>query len=145
MPSLLIIECKQFGRSRPVVLDFSVPIPPEWELGGDTLRLRNVVAHIVREEIRAFEHRQWERRLIQVLTNREIQHGAQAGKITMGGSDLGQEVDPDGAVGTALQAFEDGLYYVFVDDDQQTDLDAPICLQPESRFTFLRLVALAGG
>ena len=41
--------------------------------------------------------------------------------------------------------FIDGLYYVFLDDVQQENLDERVYLKPNSRLTFLRLVALAGG
>jgi hypothetical protein len=54
-------------------------------------------------------------------------------------------VDEAAAVANALQAFEDGLYYVFVEDAHQTALDEPVRLRDGSRVTFLRLVALAGG
>jgi hypothetical protein len=55
------------------------------------------------------------------------------------------EVDDDVAVAVALQAFEDGLYFVFLDGQQQEDLDAEVRLRPDSTLTFIRLVALAGG
>ena len=55
-----------------------------------------------------------------------------------------QSVDPDEAVATALQAFLDGLYLVFIDDVEQRDLDAQVFLTPESKLTFLRLTFLAG-
>jgi hypothetical protein len=65
----------------------------------------------------------------------------------MGGLDdrLPTEVNEDAAVTTALQAFTDGLYFVFLDDVQQQDLDAEVLVRPESRLTFIRLVALPGG
>ncbi len=55
------------------------------------------------------------------------------------------DADPSAAVAAALLAFEDGLYYVFVDNEHRTSLDDEIRLRTESRVTFLRLVALAGG
>jgi hypothetical protein len=58
---------------------------------------------------------------------------------------LQQQVDSDEAVAVALQAFEDGLYFVFVDDLQQTQLDSEVFLKTNSKVVFLRLTALAGG
>ena len=63
----------------------------------------------------------------------------------MGGREEEPDVDPEQAVETALLAFQDGLYYVFVDEQQVTELDAPVPLRAASRLMFLRLVALAGG
>jgi hypothetical protein len=54
-------------------------------------------------------------------------------------------VDVDTAVETAVQAFEDGLYVVFVDDQEQAELDAELWLKPDSRMKFVRLTFLAGG
>ena len=56
-----------------------------------------------------------------------------------------QEVDPAAAVGVALQTFEDGVYFVFVDGNQYTQMDDVIYLKADSHVLFLRLVALVGG
>ena len=58
---------------------------------------------------------------------------------------VGQDVDLETAVGVALQGFVDGLYYVFVDGQQQRDLDGYVQLGAEAHLTFLRLTPLAGG
>jgi hypothetical protein len=44
-----------------------------------------------------------------------------------------------------LQAFEDGLYLVVLDGQEQRSLDAQLFLQPDSRVAFVRLTMLAGG
>jgi hypothetical protein len=107
--------------------------------------LGDLIGEIVRQEVTAFRERQDERRLFQVLSHTEIAQGAMQGKIDPGGRDLEQEVDMEAAVTTASQAFEDGLYYVFVDGEQQDELDTVLTVQPDSTVTFVRLVALAGG
>lgn len=48
------------------------------------------------------------------------------------------------AIGTALRAFEDGLYLVILDGKEQRDLDEQVFPGPDSHVTFLRLVMLAG-
>ena len=63
----------------------------------------------------------------------------------MGGRNLKQKVDEEDAVGAALQAFEDGLYLVVLDGEEQRELDREVYLQPDSRVTFVRLAMLAGG
>jgi hypothetical protein len=99
----------------------------------------------VQQEVSAFRQRQAEQRFIQVLTPEEITRGAQKGKLSMGGRDLDQDVDPQAAVSTALQAYEDGVYLVFVDGHQVVSLDEQVFLQPDSQVTIVRLVALSGG
>ena len=67
------------------------------------------------------------------------------GKVDSGGSELNQAVDAEAAVANAWQAFEDGIYLVLIDGDEQKDLDRQVYLTEDSELTFIRLVMLAGG
>ena len=98
------------------------------------------------EEVAAFQRRQEDRVMFRALTARQIGDAAERGKISAGGSEVPpQEIDADAAVGTALVAFEDGLYFVVIDDQQAKELDQEVFLRPDSRITFIRLTLLAGG
>jgi hypothetical protein len=139
---MLTISAKALGRKKPLFADWSIPLPPSLE-GSPTLR--DLISHVVRGEVAAFQDRQEERRLLKALSAREIAAGAAAGKIEMGGQELDQIVDPDEAVAVALQAFTDGMYLVVVEERELRELDEPIALQPSSRVTFIRMSMLAGG
>ena len=93
----------------------------------------------------AFQQRQEARQRVRILTEREVEGGLARGRVDMGGRNLHQEVNPEHAVGTALQAFEDGLYLVILDGEEQRELDKQIFLRADSHLVFLRLVMLAGG
>ena len=140
--STLIVDAKVIGSRKPVFSDWHINIP---EPKGDHLRLRDLITRIVIEEVEAFNKRQADRKLSIVLSPAEIEQGRIKGKIDSGGKEYQQEADVDNAIGTALQAFEDSLYYVFIDGQQQTNLDDEVFLKSESQLTFIRLVALAGG
>ena len=141
---MLTIRAKALGRKKPLFADWSVPLPPELHDGG--VSLRAVITRIVRQEVAAFRKRQSERQFIRVLSSRQVEDAAEQGKIAPGDSLMpAQEVDDDAAVGIALQAFEDGLYLVVIDDQEQRSLDNQIFLHPDSRITFIRLALLAGG
>jgi hypothetical protein len=114
---------------------------------GQDLLLRDLIAALVRAEVQAFRLRQEERRILHVLSAQEINNAAQTGKISMGGDEelVPVEVDEDEAVQVALQAFEDGIYLVFLDGQPQRHLDSSVQLHPESYLLFIRLVALVGG
>jgi hypothetical protein len=150
--AVLTVEAKVVGQRKPAISGWQVPLPAllaadRADTGGYP-RLRDLLAGIVRQEALAFRQRQGERRLVRVLSPAGIQQVAATGKIDMGGPRELQaetEVDDDAAVAVALQAFEDGLYFVFLDGQQQEDLDAEVRLRPDSTLTFIRLVALAGG
>jgi hypothetical protein len=141
----IVVEGKVLGQKRPLFTDWHIQLPPLWQREGDRIRLRDLITRVVVEEVDAFRQRQAERRLTRILSQADIQAGVESGKVDPGERDLKQEVNTDDAVGSALQAFEDGLYFVFLDGIQQTNLDQEVYLQPDSKVTFLRLVALAGG
>jgi hypothetical protein len=141
---MLLISGKALGRKKPLFADFSIPFPPDLGDGG-AVSLRDLIERVVRHEVEAFKQRQEDRKLVHALTARQIEEGASRGKIDMGGRDLKQQVDAEEAVGTALEAFEDGLYLVVVDGVEQKNLDNQVFLNPDSRIAFVRLVMLAGG
>ena len=146
MQSTLLIEGRMFGRTGRC--SRTGPCPPRRSGRRPyPLTLRDLITRIVLEEVQAFRERRAERRLIRALTESQIAEGVGRGKVEMGGreDDEPDVADPEAAVATALLAFEDGLYYVFVDNEHRLDLNEEIRLRTESRVTFLRLVALAGG
>jgi hypothetical protein len=107
--------------------------------------IRQSFRQIVTTEVSAFKARQADRRLTKVLGLVDIEAGVAVGKISSGGSELDQAVDIAGAIETALQAFKDGFYLVFIDDVQQEDLTATVALTGSSELLFLRLTPLVGG
>lgn len=142
---MLTVSGKALGRKAPLFEDWSIPFPPDLGDGG-TVTLRDVLARVVRAEVAAFQQRQRDRLTFRALTERQIADQAATGKVESGGSEVGQQdVDEDDAVAVAWQAFEDGLYLVLVDGEEQRGLDAPVYLKPDSRLLFVRLTLLAGG
>ncbi len=134
------------GSRRAQIPERSLQLSMDRQIGSEPLTLRDLIAMIVLEEVEAFRRRQEERRLLRVLTERQIAEGAERGKIDPGGHEERQwDVDPHEAVRVALQAFEDQLYFVFIDGVQQQHLDQPVRVQSGSRVLFVRLVPLAGG
>ena len=137
---MLLVQGKALGRKKPLFDDFSVSPPAT----GD-LTLRSLLDHVVRQEVAAFKNRQAERRLLHALTAKQIDEGLAKGKVDSGGSTLDQQVDVDAAIAAAIEAFQDGLYLVVLDEIELKDLDAPVTLSEASRLTFIRLALLAGG
>jgi hypothetical protein len=142
---MLTIRGKSLGRRQPLFADFSVAPPPGLR-GDGGVTLRDLIDHVVREEVAAFQRRQRDRLTLHALSARQIEEAAERGKIDSGGSDVQpQDVDPDAAVAVAIQAFEDGLYFVAIDERQVEQLDQQVFLRPDSQVTFIRLTLLAGG
>ncbi|HMA36553.1 MAG TPA: hypothetical protein VKY74_19010 [Chloroflexia bacterium] len=143
MLSTLTVKGKILGQTRPPFPDWPIPLPPPDP--GAAFTLRDLISRVVREEVAAFHLRQEERRLPRVLSPDQLAAAAAGGKVDLGGHDLAQAVDVEAAVATALQAFEDRFYFVFLDGTHQQELDGAIALRANSELTFLRLVPLAGG
>jgi hypothetical protein len=141
----ITVEGKVVGQKRALFTDWRIELPPSNENPGDSLKLRDLITSIVLKEVEAFKLRQEERKLARVMSRREIEQSVVRGKIDPGERDLQQQVNSDESVAVALQAFEDGLYFVFVDDVQQTRLDSEVFLKTNSKVVFLRLTALVGG
>jgi hypothetical protein len=142
---LLTISARALGKRKPLVPDWQVPWPPEDSNAGEPITLRQLITRIVRQEVEAFKQRQEERKVVRILTERQIEEGLFKGRVDPGGRDLQQNVDAEAAVATALQAFEDGLYLVILDGREQRELDREVFIRPDSHLVFVRLVMLAGG
>ena len=141
----ILVDGKVFGQKRPLFTDWHIELPPVNENNGDRLKLRDLIRSIVDKEVDGFRNRQEDRRLARVMSRREITQGVEHGKVDPGEHDLEQFVDKEESVAVALQAFEDGLYFVFIDEVQQTNLNSEIFLKTNSKVVFLRLTALVGG
>jgi hypothetical protein len=141
----IVVEGKVVGQKRSLFTDWHIELPALDDKQGDHLKLRDLITSIVMEEVEAFKLRQGERKLARVMSRQEIEQSAARGKVDPGARDFQQPVNSDDAIAVALQAFEDGLYFVFVDEIQQTNLDSEIFLKTNSKVVFLRLTALVGG
>jgi len=142
---MISVTGKSLGQKQKLFADFSIPAPPD--VGGEGgLTLRDLISRIVTEQVKLFKDRQEQRQFLRALTEKQIADAAEKGKIESGGSEVGkQQVDVEEAIGVAHEAFEDGLYFVVVDDEQVEKIDQQLYLQPDSRVTFIRLTPLAGG
>lgn len=116
---------------------------PEWdESSSEPFRVRHLIAKLVAETVRDFHHRE-NARPFEILTHEKIEVAVAKGKIGIA-RDEKQSVDVENAIGQALQAFEDGLYLLFVDEHEKRDLEEIVRLQPETQVTIIRLTALSG-
>ncbi|WP_417730086.1 hypothetical protein [Rosistilla oblonga] len=144
----MIVTGKALGSRRPLFADWSIPIPPD-DANGDGdggLTLRDLIERIVVQQVSLFRKRQHDRQFLRALTAAEISDAVDRGKVDLGGSEVPiQNVDEEQAIHNAIQAFEDGIYLVVIDEQEQKDLDKQIFLNAESRITFIRLTMLSGG
>lgn len=145
---MITLNAKYFGTKKRIFPPFSISLPDISESDGKPFTLRELITHIVKFEVKTFQQRQESSPMLRVLTESEIADGEKSGRIVMGGRQEEQEeihVDENESIRIALQAFEDGLYFVFIGETQVEGLDDEINIKEDCEITFLRLVALSGG
>lgn len=134
----MIVETKIVGRRTPFERrPTSLPDGPQ--------TLRSLLTAVVHQEVAAYHERQESVGMLRVLIERDLSDGAAVGRISVAPQERGGTVTLEDATQTALQAYSDGLYYVFVDDEQIENLDQVLSLKSDSTLLLLRLTALAGG
>lgn len=131
---------KQIGRKKALTTQ-------NYSLGNFSSQptLTELLTRIVTLEVNAFRERQADNQFLRVLTETQLLEAADTGKINLGGQEFTQEVNTDEAIQTAIQAFQDGLYYVFNGETQIEYLTDVVNLELHQDIMFLRLVALVGG
>ncbi|MGG6296414.1 hypothetical protein ACQ4M4_18640 [Leptolyngbya sp. AN02str] len=140
MTSTLTVSGKVIGKTQPIFTDWQLGLKQE-----EVVTLRDLLTQVVHREVAGFAARQQQCRVLNVLSPAQINAGIEQGKVVLGGSDLDQNVNVDEAIALVLQAFTDGLYFVFLDEQQQENLDDIVTLRPNSQLLFLRLIPLVGG
>ena len=130
----------QLGKKRPILAPTALPLPDL----ASPCPLTTLLAAIVAQQVQAYEARQTSGPLLQALTSTQLDRAAQQGKVDFGDRLNDQVVDLAQAQNNALQAFEDGLYAIFADGQQLTELEAAIDWAAVGCFNFLRLTFLSG-
>jgi hypothetical protein len=135
------VQAKVTGQRRNAVGDHTLDL----HLPSGPVALSEFLVAVVRAEIANYEQRAEERTLLRVLTPESLARELMTGRVLAGGADAVAPVNVDEAVESALLAYADGLFKVFVDDVEAVSLDDVVNLQGTPTVLFLRLVPLAGG
>ncbi len=106
---------------------------------------RDLLCGVVEQQVDEYRLRKQEAQLLRILSAEAIEDGRSTGKIVSGGQDQAHVPAVPDAIRAAIQAFEDGLFYMFVNDVQVEILDQPIGDQENMDLLFLRLTPLVGG
>jgi hypothetical protein len=118
--------------------DLALALPP------GPVTARQIVEAAVAAEVAAYQARAEEASLVRVLTDEALLDDLDRGAVRMGDVASAGPVDVAAAVETALRAFDDGIFKVFV-GDTEVEGAVPVDLADGAAVLFLRLVPLAGG
>lgn len=133
----VIVETKVVGSKDTESQDVAVPV----DIGS----LRDLLVLLVRHELAAYERRRAVSKTLRVLTPADLACGVDTGTYGQEPRAVAAPPPESQAIERALEAFGDGLFFVFIDDVQVEELDNPIAVRPDSTLRLVRLVALAGG
>ncbi|WP_338996195.1 hypothetical protein LC565_06420 [Fusobacterium animalis] len=132
----IIINVKGLSRKKVIHQE-------EVELKNKISTTKDLITELVKINVEKFNKKIDERDILSIMTNENIAKAARIGKI-------GDEVHGDKkanlekALDTAYLAFEDGLYCIFINDEQTEKLDDSLNLKDGDILTLIRLTMLAG-
>ena len=132
----IIINVKGLSRKKVIYQE-------EVELKNKISTTKDLITELVKINVEKFNKKIDERDILSIMTNENIAKTARIGKI-------GDEVHGDKkanlekALDTAYLAFEDGLYCIFINDEQTEKLDDSLNLKDGDILTLIRLTMLAG-
>jgi hypothetical protein len=106
---------------------------------------RQLIKAAVIAEVTAYENLAAQASMVRMLTDKSLLADLEQGAVRMGDVPPAGPVDRAATVDAALLAFDDGLFKVFVGDDELAADSSPAELADGSSVLFLRLVPLAGG
>jgi len=130
------IRMKRLGKKRL----YTVPVT----ISDEVKTLEDLIRSCVAGEVGRFNASRTDPTILPFLSPAEIQSKANLGKVGFGDLANTDEVNLEEATSTALQGWKDGLFLVFIDDDEIKDLDAPLSLTEGSNVTFMRMTFLTG-
>ena len=132
----IIINVKGLSRKKVIHQE-------EVKLKNKISTTKDLITELVKINVEKFNKKIDEKDILSIMTNENIAKAARIGKI-------GDEVHGDKkanlekALDTAYLAFEDGLYCIFINDEQTEKLDDSLNLKDGDILTLIRLTMLAG-
>ena len=137
------VTVKQLGKKHPVLSEQKIAI----EYNDPHIPLEHLLKLIVQQQVESFNEKSFElededhtgipqENYLNILTD--------TGKAGFGSIYNLKKADLQKAQENVIQAFDDGLFAVFYNDQQLEDLSQSVDLSLQHTFTFIRLTFLAG-
>ncbi len=135
----LTITIKQLGKKRPIGTEII-----EIEDFKTEPTLTDLIINIVKQQVNEFNQKREQSTILPFLSKENIETQTQVGKVGFGEIYNNQKADEKQAIENALIGFTDGLFCVFIDDEEVTELNQKINITEQSTLAFIRLTFLAG-
>ena len=116
----------------------------EYEIKGKIGIVKDLLIEFVTINVNEFNNGFTENDIVPYLTDKKINDLSDAGKISFGVDYNEQKQDLEKAIENALQSYEDGIYRIFVNDEEVGEIHSEVNLNENDELTFVRLTMLAG-
>ncbi len=136
---LVTVRVKQAGKKRALIENQNLEINDPVDA-----TLRAFINAIVGQQVEQYNSKTAGTNLLPFLSKDEMDTQTESGKINFGSIYNENKASILLAQESALQAFVDGLFSVFVDDNELKSLNDLVNLTETSVVTFIRLTFLAG-
>jgi hypothetical protein len=137
------ITVKQLGKKHPVLVGEKIEIA----YNESNISLGNLLRLIVQQQVETFNAKSFEQEnedKLKIPKENYLNILTDTGKAGFGSIYNQKRADTERAQENAIQAFEDGIFAVFYNDEQLENLNQIINLSLQHTFTFIRLTFLAG-
>jgi len=134
----IAVTVKSVGRRKPVLAKQAIELPET------TNTLRQLIEHTVAWQIQKYQDRQEGNNGLAYLLPESIEDQAYTGKVGFGAIYRDGVPDVTEAASVALTAYKDGLYRVFLNEQELEQLDELLTLEENDDLVFIRLTMLAG-
>ena len=132
------VNVKQIGKKKNKI------DKKEYEINEEIKTVKELLTEFVTINVKKFNEGLIEEDVVPYLTDEKISDLSDAGKILFGVDYNGKKQDLEKAIENALQSYEDGIYRVFVNDEEVGEIESEIELKEKDELTFVRLTMLAG-
>ncbi|MDC7293701.1 MULTISPECIES: hypothetical protein [unclassified Butyrivibrio] len=134
----ILVNIKQLGKRKSKINQQQFHIENKPDTVADLIR--ECVSTCVKEYNDRFEKGDNP----QPLSQQQIDDMSEIGKIAFGINYGEKKADRDKAIEDALLAYEDGLFRIFIGEEDAGDKDSKVNIEEGTEVTFIRLVMLAG-
>ncbi|MCM3174996.1 hypothetical protein [Paenibacillus sp. MER 99-2] len=132
------VTVKSLGKRKPALAKQATELPET------TGTLRQLISNMVTLQIQALEDKKSQVEWLAYLMPEEIESQGAAGKVGFGAVNHEGVPELQQAIETAVLAHEDGLYKVFVNEEEVHQLDEPLTLREGDELVFIRFTMLVG-
>lgn len=134
----LYVTVKEAGKKRAKISNKELNIP------GKIRTLRDLIVEIVTDEVNKLNDKGYEEEIFKFLKSSEIEDKAYIGKVSFSEKHNENKQGLNQAIDNAIQSFEDGIYRVFINDEEIEKLNNELNLKDEDKLAFIKLTMLSG-